>query len=186
MPATQLKDNNQIVSFDFHRQNRSSGSTVSSVMPDTSESHKTISLPITNLKSNVALSVAPQQKPHLVPAKQKRKSTRNFPFLVRANKCLQTILVALCGISICCYGLDVVVSHDVGKLQGQARRLSEQNSELSAKLLKSISYGELKDSVVGRFGLRVPDQVHIVKNLGASEVPSFRSHRHDLPLMSGY
>lgn len=95
-------------------------------------------------------------------------------------------MVALCGVAICAYGLDVVVSHDVSKLQEQARRLSEQNSELSAQLLKSISYGELQDSVVGRFGLRVPDHVLIVKELPAPEVSSFKPHRHQLPLMSGY
>ena len=188
MPALKTKNDSRVVSFSLHKKsNGDAGDQTVSTM-----NHQTISLPIANIHGQAVarqqVQAQPQPKPHLVPlpSKEKRKSSRNLPFMVRANKCLQTVLVAMCGIAICSYGLDVVVSHDVGKLQGQARRLSEQNSELSAKLLKSISYGELKDSVVGRFGLRVPDQVHIVKKVEAPEANSFFSHRHDLPLISGY
>lgn len=190
MPALKTKNDNRVVSFSLRR-NASNDSSVSHEAQPTLN-HQTISLPISNIHGQALarqqVQVQSKPKPHLVPlpSQEKRKSSRNLPFMVRANKCLQTVLVAMCGIAICSYGLDVVVSHDVGKLQGQARRLSEQNSELSAKLLKSISYGELKDSVVGRFGLRVPDQVHIVKNVEAPEAKSFFAHRHDLPLISGY
>lgn len=195
MPATIQKKNsssNQVVSFSLKRKsagfetNYSPSQTVAQ-----NAGPKTITLPISTLQGNAVPAPVqqPNQKPHLVPedqGKDKRKSSRRLPFLVRANKAIQTVLVALCGVAICSYGLDVVVSHDVSKLQEQARRLSEQNSELSAQLLKSISYGELQDSVVGRFGLRVPDHVLIVKELPAPEAPAFKPHRHNLPLMSGY
>ena len=179
MPVASPQTKNQVVSFSFNKR----------TLPNNDVNgggQRTISLPISHLTGNAVPKPVPEKQPHLVPVETPRKSSRNFPFLVRINKCLQTTLVALCGFAICAYGLDVVVSHDVGKLQGQARTLSEQNSELSAQLLKSISYGELKDSVVGRFGLRVPDHVHIVKKLDAPEPVSFKSHKHDLPMMSGY
>lgn len=187
MPATVQKrraSSNQVVSFNYKRQ--------SSGLADASVSQaepRTISLPISTFQTNaVPATPPPSPKPHLVPLESpgKRKSSRRIPFLVRVNKAIQTGLVALCGLAICAYGLDVVVTHDVSKSQEQARRLSEQNSELSAQLLKSISYGELQDSVVGRFGLRVPDHVLIVKELAAPEAPAFKPHRHQLPLMSGY
>lgn len=128
----------------------------------------------------------PVVKPHLVPVEAPAPKTRKAPLLVRANRALQAVLIAMCGIAICAYGLDVVVSHDVGQLQEQARRLSEQNSEISAQLLKSISYGEIQQSVVGRFGLRVPEHVVIVKETPAPPAVAYKVHRHHLPLMSGY
>lgn len=128
----------------------------------------------------------PAAKPHLVPVETPSTKTRKQPVLIKCNRALQAVLVALCGIAICVYGLDVVVSHDVGKLQDQARRTSEQNSELSAQLLKSISYGEIQDSVVGRFGLRVPEQVVIIKEQPAPPAIAYKMHKHHLPLMSGY
>lgn len=129
---------------------------------------------------------APVSRPHLVPVEEPTPKTRTKPLFVKANRALQAVLVALCGVAICTYGLDVVVSHDVGKLQEQARRTSEQNSELSAQLLKSISYGEIQDSVVGRFGLRVPEHVVIVRETKAPTAIAYKMHKHHLPLMSGY
>ena len=84
------------------------------------------------------------------------------------------------------YGLDVAASSDVGCLQEQARRLNEQNSELSAQLLRAISFQGIQDNVVGRFGLRVPEQVTIVQEVPPPKVPTFKSSRHHLPIMSGY
>ena len=118
-----------------------------------------------------------------MPVEAPGKNPRKASLLARVNSGLQTMLVAMCGIAICAYGLDVVVSSDVGRLQEQARRLSEQNTELSAQLLKAISYGELQDSVVGRFALRVPDQVEVVKEVPAPRAVAYRTHRHHLPLM---
>lgn len=151
----------------------------------------TRTLPVAFTNSAVPIEVMaapePQVKPHLVPVEAPRPSKRHQAnLLIRINRALQTTLVAMCGIAIFAYGLDVVVSHDVGRLQEQARRLSEQNSELSAQLLKAISYGELQDSVVGRFALRVPDQVQIIKEIEAPPALAYKSHRHHLPLMSGY
>jgi hypothetical protein len=128
----------------------------------------------------------PVVKPHLVPLEAPSTKTRKQPLLAKFNRGIQAVLVAMCGVAICAYGLDVVVSHDVGKLQEQARRTSEQNSELSAQLLKSISYGEIQESTVGRFGLRVPEHVVIVKEQPAPTAVAYKMHKHHLPLMSGY
>ncbi|MEZ4534959.1 MAG: hypothetical protein R3D26_08150 [Cyanobacteriota/Melainabacteria group bacterium] len=145
MPATVQKrraSSNQVVSFNYKRQ--------SSGLADTSVSQaepRTISLPISTFQTNaVPATPPPSPKPHLVPLESpgKRKSSRRIPFLVRVNKAIQTGLVALCGLAICAYGLDVVVTHDVSKLQEQARRLSERNSELSAPVVEINSYGELQ------------------------------------------
>lgn len=81
-------------------------------------------------------SLLPSTEGELEPA----RSSFKVPFLVRVNRLLQVSLVALCGISILSYSLDVIMSHDVMLKQEQVRRLSEQNSELSARLLKSISF----------------------------------------------
>lgn len=132
------------------------------------------------------LQPTPVVKPHLVPLEAPTTKTRKQPLLAKFNRGIQAILVAMCGVAICTYGLDVVVSHDVGKLQEQARRTSEQNSELSAQLLKSISYGEIQESTVGRFGLRVPEHVVIVKEQPAPTAVAYKMHKHHLPLMSGY
>jgi hypothetical protein len=167
-------------------------SPVSLVTPQKAHTMTTTrTMPVAFTNSAVPVEVMsipePQQKPHLVPVEAPRSNKRHQAnFLIRTNRALQTALVAMCGIAIFAYGLDVVVSHDVGRLQEQARRLSEQNSELSAQLLKAISYGELQDSVVGRFALHVPDQVAIVKEIEAPPALAYRTHRHHLPLMSGY
>lgn len=175
----------QVISFTNNRSTRSTagGSTVSSpVVRGT--------WPVAFTDNTVAAETfpapSPVVRPHLVPVEAPTPKSRTKPLLIKANRALQAVLVALCGIAICTYGLDVVVSHDVGKLQEQARRTSEQNSELSAQLLKSISYGEIQDSVVGRFGLRVPEQVLIVKESKAPTAIAYKMHKHHLPLMSGY
>lgn len=121
-------------------------------------------------------------RPYLVPPRKSRKA----PLVVRANRALSTLLVALCGLAILGYGLDVAASNDVGKLQEQARRLSEQNTELSAQLLKVISFQGIQDSVLGRFGLHVPEQVLILKEVQPYSTPAFEPQKHHLPLMAGY
>jgi hypothetical protein len=94
--------------------------------------------------------------------------------------------VTFCALALIGYGLDVAVSNDVIRMQEQARRLSEQNSELSAQLLKAISFQGIQESALGRVGLRVPEQVMIVKEVQPVKVPAFRANRTYLPLMSGY
>ena len=120
--------------------------------------------------------------PQPVPARQ----TRRAPLAVRLNRVLRTGLIAMCGLAIFGYGMDVATSNDVGRLQEQARRLNEQNSELSAQLLRAISFQGIQDSVVGRFGLRVPDKVCIVPEKAPPMVPAFATSKHHLPVMSGY
>ncbi|MBZ0184618.1 MAG: hypothetical protein K8F91_00100 [Candidatus Obscuribacterales bacterium] len=177
----------QVVSFSYNRNTHDTATGPNSAPEPTPQDRDMIMLPLAFQGSAVpAPQSQPRTKPHLVPVETQKNNSRKVPLIVRGNRAFQTILVALCGAAICSYGLDVVVSHDVSKLQQQARRLSEQNSELSAKLLKAISYGELQDSVVGRFGLRVPDQVLILKEITPPQVQSFKAHRHELPLMSGY
>jgi len=124
--------------------------------------------------------------PHLVPLPVTERSTRKAPLVVQVNRFLQLALVVFCALAVTGYGLDVAVSNDVIKQQEQARRLSEQNSELSAQLLKAISFQGIQENALGRVGLRVPEQVMIVKEVQPVKVPTFRSTRHYLPLMSGY
>jgi len=121
-------------------------------------------------------------RPVLVPS----RSTRQAPLLVRMNRALRAVLIALCGLAILGYGLDVAASNDVSKLQEQARRLGEQNTELSAQLLRVISFQGIQDSVLGRFGLRVPEQVVIVKEVQPYPLVKFEPQKQHLPLMSGY
>jgi hypothetical protein len=130
--------------------------------------------------------VAPIQRPYVVPSTVPQRHSRRAPLVVQINRALRTVLVALCGVVIVGYGLDVAASADVGKLQDHARRLNEQNSELSAQLLKAISFQGIQDSVLGRFGLRVPEQVLIVKEETPPGLPKFSATRHKFPIMSGY
>lgn len=123
-----------------------------------------------------------QVRPVLVPMRKSRKA----PLVVRINRGLRTLLVAMCGLALLGYGLDVAASNDVGKLQEQARRLSEQNTELSAQLLRVISFQGIQDSVLGRCGLRVPEQVLIVKEVPPIPLGSFEPQKHHLPLIAGY
>jgi hypothetical protein len=129
-----------------------------------------------------ASPVRPQLVPPIVPATKGRRA----PLVVRANRALRTVLVALCGVAIVGYGLDVAASHDVSKLQDQARRLNEQNSELSAQLLKAISYQGIQENVLGRFGLHTAEHVVVVKEVAPPKLPTFKSSKHHLPVMAGY
>ena len=115
-----------------------------------------------------------------------RRQTRRAPVIVRVNRLLRTLLVTFCGLALLGYGLDVAASSEVGKLQGQARRLSEQNTELSAQLLRAISFQGIQANVVGRAGLRVPEHVLIVKEVQPPVVRHFKPTRYYLPLQSGY
>lgn len=115
-----------------------------------------------------------------------RTNNRQTPILVKINRVLRAILVACCGLAILGYGLDVAASAEVSKLQEQARRLGEQNTELSAQLLRAISFQGIQASVVGRAGLRVPERVIIAKEVKPLYVKPFRARKHYLPLMSGY
>jgi len=129
---------------------------------------------------------APSQRPHLVPPSVPQRQNRSAPLVVRFNRALRTVLVAFCGLAIVGYGFDVASSSDVGRLQDQAKRLNEQNSELSAQLLKAISFQGIQDSALGRTGLRVPEQVLIVPEAAAPGVPQFEQTKHHFPVMSGY
>ena len=86
----------------------------------------------------ISPKVTPVQRPHVVPPTVPQRQGRRAPLVVRANRILRTALVAFCGLAIVGYGFDVAASSDVGKLQDQAKRLNEQNSELSAQLLLSL------------------------------------------------
>jgi hypothetical protein len=142
-----------------------------------------------NALSSVAnapkLPARPKLVPPIVPATPATK-VRRSPLLVRANRALRTVLVALCGVAILGYGFDVAASHDVSKLQDQARRLNEQNSELSAQLLKSISYEGIQENVLGRFGLHTAEHVVVVKEIAPPKMPNFRPTKHQLPILAGY
>jgi len=131
---------------------------------------------------------APQARPHLVPLASPTpdRDSRKAPLVVRVNQILRTSLIAFCGLAIVGYGLDVARTNDVTRLQEQARRLSEQNSELSAQLLRAISFEGIQDSVVGRHGLQVPEHVLIVPEVAAPKLTAFKPNKHSLPLMSGY
>ncbi|MBX9692913.1 MAG: hypothetical protein K2Z81_11060 [Cyanobacteria bacterium] len=185
------RERSQIVSLDQNRPRGTVGAaTPVAAMYPYKAAAATQALPVAFTDNTVPVRVLPEAqpttRPHLVPVETPSVSHRKTPLLVQVNKALQTALVAMCGIAICAYGLDVVVSNDVGRLQEQARRLSEQNSELSAQLLKTISYGQLQNHVVGRYALRVPDQVQIIKEVQAPAAVPFKARRHQLPLMSGY
>lgn len=123
---------------------------------------------------------------HVVPDVTAGRSGRQPHWLIKINRSLRTLLIALCGLAILGYGLDVAASHDVSKTQEQARRLSEQNTELSAQLLRAISFQGIQSNVVGKAGLRVPEHVIIVKEVEPSPVKPFKPRKHYLPLMSGY
>ena len=131
---------------------------------------------------SVRLVSQPQIRPYIVPSRKSRKVS----FISRINRALRTVLVGLCGMAILGYGLDVASSNDVGKLQEQARRLSEQNTELSAQLLRVISFQGIQDSSLGRFGLHPPEQVLIVKEVQPYPLVRFESQKHHLPLLAGY
>jgi hypothetical protein len=130
--------------------------------------------------------LVPNLVPNLLPTVAPGSKGRRTPLLVSANRALRTVLVALCGVAILGYGLDVAASHEVGKLQDQARRLNEQNSELSASLLKTISYQGIQESSLARHNLHTAEHVVIVKEVTPPKVPAFKATQHHLPVMSGY
>lgn len=115
-----------------------------------------------------------------------RTNVRHVPFLVKANRVLRALLITCCGFALLGYGLDVAASAEVSKLQEQARRLSEQNTELSAQLLRAISFQGIQANVVGRAGLRVPERVIIAKEVKPQAVREYKPRKHYLPLMAGY
>lgn len=115
-----------------------------------------------------------------------RAHNRHVPLLVKLNRVLRAALIACCGMALLGYGLDVAATAEVGKLQEEARRLSEQNTELSAQLLRAISFQGIQSSVVGRAGLRVPERVIIAKEVKPHAVQEYKPRKHFLPLMSGY
>lgn len=125
-------------------------------------------------------------RPHLVPIETPKRQTRKEPFLVKVNRILQGSLIALCGLAILGYGHDVHATHQVGRLQDQVRRLSEQNSELSTELLKKVSYQDIQNSVAAHTSLRVPEEVKIVKEVPAPKLKTVKAARYHLPLMSGF
>jgi len=111
-------------------------------------------------------------------------------WLVRINRVLQVGLIALSTIALAAYSLDVITSHNLMLMQEQARRLSEQNCELSAKLLKSISFQGIQESVLGhsagQSNLRVPEEVLVAAEVPPIQVAPFKAAKYHLPLMSGY
>jgi len=113
-----------------------------------------------------------------------------IPLLFRANRLLQVGLIVLSTIAIAAYSLDVITSHNLTLMQEQARRLGEQNCELSAKLLKSISFQGIQESVLGQrasqCNLRVPEEVLVAAEVTPVKIEPFRPSKHHLPLMSGY
>jgi len=127
--------------------------------------------------------------PSLAPAIPARSGFK-VPLLVRVNRWLQVGLIVLCGLAVLAYSLDVIISHDVMLRQEQARRLSEQNAELSARLLKSISFQGIQESVLGQetgpTNLHVADEVLIAREVPPVEVLPFKPRKHHLPLLSGY
>lgn len=144
-------------------------------------------MPVSLMTSSaVPVQHEPVYRPHLEVIENNVRAVRKNGLLARANKALQAVLVLLCGVTIVGYGLDVATSNDVGRLQDQARRLNEQNSEMSANLLKQISYQGIQDSVVGRFGLRTPGEVIIVKEIAPPAPVRFKAARPRLPLMTGF
>lgn len=120
------------------------------------------------------------------PAWQEHKSRRKQHTIVRINKLLRAALIAICGLAVVGYGFDVVSSNEITKLQAQARRLGEQNTELSAQLLHVISFQGIQDTAPSRTGLRVPEQVLIVKEVPPAPFEPYQATKHNLPIMAGY
>lgn len=146
-------------------------------------------------QANVSVSLPPMVAPTIpantVPTRDlpdwtPRVHSRHVPFLVKMNRVIRALLIGCCGLAILGYGLDVASSAEVSKLQEQARRLSEQNTELSAQLLRAISFQGIQANVVGRAGLRVAERVIIAKEVKPLPVTPFKPRKHFLPLMSGY
>jgi len=135
--------------------------------------------------------VIPPAAPSSAPANPIR-STFRVPLPIHVNRLLQVGLVALCTLAMLAYSLDVIISHDVMLRQEKARRLGEQNAELSARLLKSISFQDIQESVLGQsigpanLNLHVADEVLIAREVPPVKITSFKPAKHHLPLLSGY
>jgi hypothetical protein len=118
------------------------------------------------------------------------RSSFKAPMLMRINRLLQVGLIALCAIAITAYSFDVMMSRNLTVCQEKARRLSEQNCELSAKLLKSISFQGIQESVLGhsarQSNLKVPDEVLVAAEIAPVKCEPFIPAKHHLPLMAGY
>lgn len=112
------------------------------------------------------------------------------PLLMRINRVLQVALIALSAMAIVAYSIDVMMSRNLTIYQEKARRLSEHNCELSAKLLKSISFQGIQESVLGHSArqskLRVPDEVIVASEVPPVKCQPFVPAKHHLPLMAGY
>ncbi len=106
--------------------------------------------------------------------------------LAKINNHLLKLLQIACVLVILIYGLDVVTTSDVSKLEEKTRRIVEQNCELSAKLLKVVSFQGIQENLVGRFGLRVPENVIIVKEISGFKLSQAKSRIHYVPVISGY
>ncbi len=106
------------------------------------------------------------------------------------NRLLQVGLIVLSSLAVLAYSLDVIISRNVMLRQEQARRLSEQNAELSARLLKSISFQDIQESVLGQgsgpANLHVADEVLIAREVPPVAIVPFKPRKHHLPLLSGY
>ncbi len=139
--------------------------------------------PMVAQKAATAVDTKPLSQ---IPDWTPRIHSRHVPVLVKINQVLRAVLIACCGLALLGYGLDVAATAEVSKLQEQARRLSEQNTELSAQLLRAISFQGIQANVVGRAGLRVPERVIITPEVKPPVVKDFKPRKHFLPVHSGY
>lgn len=138
------------------------------------------------LSSGASIAALPSQFSEIQSVYAPTRKARRLPLIVRINKIVRAATIALWSLAILGYGLDVSVSNEVGKLQDQARRLSEQNTELSARILKAISFQGIQDRALGHLSLRVPEQVLIVKEVPPYQAPEFHPRKHYLPLLPGF
>ncbi len=144
-----------------------------------------------NLPLFVDTKSTPSVRQPLSPSEAtEQRPSFKIPLLFRANRLLQVGLIALSAIALGAYSLDVIMSHNLMLMQEKARRLSEQNCELSARLLKSISFQGIQESVLGhratQSNLRVPEEVLVAAEVPPAKNEPFRPSKHHLPLMSGY
>ena len=147
-----------------------------------------------NLKVQaIELPVFVQQKHSALPSADLLTDQRpsfKAPLLMRINRILQVALIALSAIAMAAYSIDVMMSRNLTIYQEKARRLSEQNCELSAKVLKSISFQGIQESVLGHSAresnLKVPDEVLVTAEIPPVKYSSFTPAKHHLPLMAGY
>jgi hypothetical protein len=133
---------------------------------------------------NGSAVIAPVQVPFSEPAYVPKR--KQAALIVRINKMVSAATIALWSLAILGYGLDVSASNEVSRLQDRARRLSEQNTELSAKVLKAISFQGIQDRAIGQLSLTVPEQVLIVKEVPPYQAAEFHPQKHHLPLLPGF